>query len=84
MSSTDIERIKKEIEDTKTKLKSRKIGDEEKEIYRDKIKDLTQQLQSALVSIEKKVVPVETNSVIADNDNAPTPSRFIKSNAFVL
>ena len=84
MSSTDIDMIKKEIDDIKAKLLSTKYNDEQKEIYRDRIKELTQKLQSNSVPMKKKIVPVETNSIIADTDNIPTPTRFIKSDVFIL
>ncbi len=80
MSNT--EDIKKEIEELRVKINSNRVSDDEKQFYRDKIKELSLQIKSNM-GIEKKVVPVETNSVIADRVNQPK-SRFINSSAYKI
>ena len=77
------EDIKKEIESLKVILNGDRVSAEEKQIFRDKINELYKEISRNAITIESKIVPVETNNIVAHRQNMPA-SRFMNSHAFKI
>lgn len=75
--------INKEIERLKKELVSNRISDSEKQIIRDKLSEIFSEVKKESGDIEKRIVPVETNNIVAHRNNIPS-SRFINSSAFKI